>query len=267
MGLMFSIFIIFPLWAGDAVLERAQQLTLAQNREGAVQAILSGIRTEKPGSANAKRWIKALGDATEIFYSEKAQKLYLEAEAQAELRPKAAIDHLEDVRRMEPGNVRVLRTLAHVRLLENECPSGATVIAEGLRMNPFAMDLQVAEIYGAICSGKIGIAKDLILKRSETFKILRGGNELSQIWLAAQKKDSEDLRKRSLDFYNVDPDNPEAIYWVLHSGVQTPQQRKDLSEKFLVACTRDSSSVRRKYNWIPTVCTQRKEVEDLRGTL
>jgi hypothetical protein len=267
---VFSLSIFFAFistWAADPIIQKAQDLTLAKDRAGACKALVAAIDSEKSAAANTKKYLRALEDLSEIFYTDRAQKLFLEAEGQLLNHGRKVVDQFEEVRALEPGNVKVLKTLISLRLEERDCGAAEKLSEEASSLNPYSPELQALRVQVALCADKVDSAKLLQTKFAESLKGLKSANEFIGLWIAANKKNWDEVRKRITEFKGADANHPEVLYWRVKIEGAAGSLRGELLDKYLSICQRDYVQLRRAYAWMPSLCSQRREMEELRGAL
>ena len=254
---------------GETPLEKAQAYTLNKNRPMTCQTLATALRTEKANTPNFKTLLKSLENLSRMFYTDKAQKLYLQAESLLLTQNKSATDRLEEARQLEPGNIQILSAITWARLRDRECTIAEKTIDEALNCNPFSPELLLLKAQTLHCLGRTETLKDFLVKNGETLKSSKNAIEVIQLQLAAETKQWDEVLRKSQELLSSDANNAEILYLNLRAQKELSSVKisKEDTGRFLSLCQKDFAVMRKKYFWNPYLCSQQKEIEDLQGHL
>jgi hypothetical protein len=124
------------------LISKARHLTFQRDRLQASQVLLRGIQRESKNSPAQKELIAALEELSGVFYTEKAQSLFLLADAMEGEKLREAVEKLNEALRLEEGNLSILKALGRVHLRLGECSTASKPISEGMAINPYSSEFR-----------------------------------------------------------------------------------------------------------------------------
>jgi tetratricopeptide (TPR) repeat protein len=170
---MFAAFLaVTPAFAQQTenyknLIEKARNLTLQRDRLQASQVLQRAIQKEPKTSQAYKEMTRALDELMLLFYTEKGQSLFTQADAAADSNPKAAIDSYQSALRAEDGNVSVLKALSRAHLRLEECDKADTYIKQAEAMNPFSPEVKLLRLQALNCSGMFTVLSQQLTANAE----------------------------------------------------------------------------------------------------
>ncbi len=241
------------------LIKKAQNLTLQHDRLQATQILARAIRSEHPGTVAYKQLRKSLSSLAEMFYTEKAQKAFELAESSVE--PRAAIDRYNEALGNEPGNTKILRSLARTKIRLGECVDAAKTAEAALETDPFALELLLLHIQTLQCSDDKDGARALLVAQAEALRGLKPGYDMAVIRdLMAQKKWPE-ARRRAKELESADAGFPEVKYALFRIGQEMKSTELEAGELYVEICQKSADRLRKKYELEPSLCLAYKDVE------
>src|SRR4051812_15574321 len=82
------------------LISKARHLTFQRDRLQATQVLVRGLQHEAKNSAAYKELLSELNELSEVFYTEKAQSIFLAADAMEIEKPKDAIEKFNEALRL-----------------------------------------------------------------------------------------------------------------------------------------------------------------------
>ncbi len=242
------------------IIARAQQLSLQQARSEAQQMLLTGIQKEKDLKGRAAL-ITTLKKLSEIFYTDKAQKLYEQGNVLIRQKPAEAMKAFKAVLEIEPKNTKVLTTLGRTYLLLGQCKDSLETshVLDGL--NPFNNENFLLQIQARTClqdfeslekdieekdvrEPAIGLHLNLALAQMHYFK-----GELGESFKYLQRAE-----KISEAF-------PENYYWENQILEKLNKPATESAKKYVKLCKTLARSDWAKFEYEPRMCQEYKSIE------
>jgi tetratricopeptide (TPR) repeat protein len=205
------------------LIQKAQNLTLQQDRLQTSQVLLRGLQHEiakgeraKSGTAY-KEIAHALDELTSVFYTEKAQNLFADGESQSDLRPRDAIEPFQEALKSEDRNVSVLKALARVHLKLDECDKADLRVKQAEEVNPVAAEVKLLRLQVLFCQKNYeALSLKLSAHDPELEPVEKFTRALQMQDILHQKEPKKDLKKaRALvnTWEAQYPDDPEVYNW------------------------------------------------------
>ena len=196
-----------------------------------------------------------------MFYTEKAQSLFLLADGLESEKPKEAIDKLNEALRLEEGNLSILKALGRVHLRLGECSSASKPIAAGLTINPNSHEVKLLNLQQLECEksydqlatalmGKIDesdptekYTKGIRLRDLQRRNDLKGAKALLGTWESAQ------------------PEYPEVYFWRWSLSGNPPSDRA-AAQKYIAHCQNLTPRKKKSYNLDLDLCKSVEKVDE-----
>ncbi len=134
------------------IIQKAQNLTLQRDRLQTSQVLLRAISRESKNTVGYREMTKALSELTSVFYTEKAQSVFVAGESLYEAKPREALDQFLEALRLEDGNVAILKTTARCELTLGECTKADTYVKSAEAMDPYSPEVRLLRLQVLDCS-------------------------------------------------------------------------------------------------------------------
>lgn len=247
------------------LISKARHLTFQRDRLQASQVLLRGIQREAKNSSAQKELIAALEELSSVFYTEKAQSLFLLADAMEGEKLREAVEKLNEALRLEEGNLSILKALGRVHLRLGECGAASKSVTEGLAINPFSSEMKLLNLQlldceknysqlAAALNAKIDegdptekFTKGIRLREMQRKGEIKGAKALLAAWEAAQ------------------PDYPEVYYWKWALSGNSPgavPTDRSAAQKYLALCQNLTPRKKKSYNLDLELCKSVEKVDE-----
>ncbi len=236
------------------IINQVQTLLLSQNREQAIQLVISQLKIEKPHSKNYKELINTLKKTSELFFSEKAQQNYELAIAVYQTDKNQTKEKLLESLKLEPKNILILKGLVFTYLSLKDCNSAKSYLSELKPMGEYDEDIEKLQILNLVCFKNKAEALSVIAKMDPE-------NLNSPFWIVNKYR----LQLIINDFINTTlkypQDYPELIY-VLWMQEKALKAKSILADKYKQLC-QTPVTYDKAYSYAdPWVCEHIKEISD-----
>ncbi len=249
---------------------KAQNLTLQRDRLQASQILLRGIQRETRGSQAHKELVKALGELSSVFYSEKAQSAFSVGEAAAEARPREAIEHFQEALRLEDGNVSILKAIARAHLALAECEKADTQVKAAEAIDPHSPEVKLLSLQTLACSRNYEsilarLSIDETASQDETdalVKSLRQGLHVQALLRAPKPKNDLKKAKSVMTTWEASaPDYPEVHFWKWEISKLSGAPDRMAAVKYSQACQNLTPRKRKSYSLDVNLCKGKEAVD------
>jgi predicted Zn-dependent protease len=239
-------------------IQEAQKLALAKNRKAATAKLIEAIKIEKPASRARARLLESLKNISEMFFSDKGQRLYetgqssyFESADTALLRYKEALD-------VEDSNLTVLTAMARAQLSKKDCASADATLKIAAQINPYSEAVHLLEGKTLLCQN---LPKDAIavLRADPSDDPVTSVTLASALWQNGSVRESVALLQRTL---GKDGAFPEVHYWLWKASEAQAEVAEQHGGKYVALCKNLALKTRQKYLKEPRLCGQTQEVED-----
>ncbi len=254
------------------LIEKARNLTLQRDRLQASQVLQRALQKEPKASPAFKEMSRALDELMLLFYTEKGQSLFTQADAAIDSNPKAAIDSYNAALRAEDGNVSVLMALARAHLRLEECAKAEAFIKQAESMNPYSPEVKLLRLQALSCTGSFD-------QLSQQLSQLNDANmsELSsvekylktfQIQEAIRKKDFKKAKSIQSAWEIANAEYPEVYFWKYKlSSIEGGNSDRSAGAKYVQLCQTMSVRKKKTYNLDVELCRSREKIEEELKTL
>ncbi len=242
-----------------STIQKAQELTLNQERNKATQLLVQEIEKELKNPLAQQELKKELLNLSELFYTEKAQRTFELGRSLSINEPDAGLDKYTEALNLEPGNLKILKELARGYLFKGDCSKSLEISKDALLQNPYSVDFFLIRIQSKVCLGSIEdfeaemanpfVDKELVSSYLETAK--------AQYFIAQEKyaQALSSLGKVKLTKF------PEAYYWRGLAKSKLGQSPTTEYESYIELCKEPRSKLRLNFPQEPRTCKESKVIE------
>lgn len=241
------------------LIKKAQNLSLQKDRLQAAKILTRAIRKEH-GSAR-RELLAALKELTEIFYSEKAQQLYELGESIKTSSAPTAIERFGEALKLEFNNVQILRVMARAELSIAACDRALDLSNQALDTNPFEEDIILLKAQSLAClnrSAEVNQLLDQTDYKKSSFRIYFDLVRAQTYLFEEKAQQAESFVDRVI---SVDSKYPESYYWLALIKAKLKKEALDAKQKYVSLCLNVSADLRRKYQFEPRLCLEKKNIE------
>lgn len=249
----------------EAAIQKAKNLTLQQDRSQVTQILIRVYSQPGLTIEDKNKLIKNLDLVSGIFYKEETQKYYQLGVSLQSMDNNSAIERLLEARKLEPGNVVVLKTLGQNYRKIKKDNDALEIANEALIYNPLDSEIILLKLQSLVS-----------LKKSEEFKETldsldsrtMGAFGANNIYLDILKienfynnKQFEDALVGVQKIKNLDPAFAETYLWL---GQIYSQLKKEVYEpwsKYVDLCGHADEKTKKRYALEPRFCLEYKNVE------
>ncbi len=151
--LFICLTIYYPLVQASEVLESARELIIQGDRTKALNLLQNEILITKK-TKDKEKLSKELNKLSEIFLSEKSQKLYQQALTLFYVRGSQYKNKLAEAEKIEPNNLKILGSKLWSNLVEKKCSSAQDVMGQIRKINASYGELKAFDFYLSVCQNK-----------------------------------------------------------------------------------------------------------------
>jgi predicted Zn-dependent protease len=238
----------------------AQNLSLQKDRLQATQILNRALQKEKSLLAR-KELLSALGELSEVFFTEKTQQLFELGESLRFESPQSALDRYNEALKIEPGNVSILKAIGKTQLALGTCDKVLDMTQQALDMNAYAEDVQLLRAQALSCLMKTKDSKLLIEKmdlRKSPLKFYFDIVKVQNLVFEDKFGMAEEELKKLID---QDTKFPETYYWMAQIKLKQKADAMEWNQKYVRLCENITPATRRKYSYEPRLCLERQNVE------
>ena len=201
------------------LIEKAQNLTLQQDRLQTSQVLIRGIQKENKNSVAYHELARALESLTSLFYSEKAHALFSSAQSMAQTKPKEAADLYVEALRLEDSNLSLIKGLARAQLNLADCGKADSTTLQAEGVDPYSLEVKLLRLQVLACQKSFASLKALLATESVELepvqKFARGLEVESALFDASQSSPADFKKSKSLlaAWESKDSEYPELYFW------------------------------------------------------
>lgn len=250
-----------PTESYKSTIQKAQELTLAQNRQKMTQLLVDALEKEPRESKAFKELKRTLLSLSEMFYTEKAQRVFESGRSLAETDIASAIEKFSEALSLEPGNIKVVKEMTRGFLTKGECKKALEQTKEALLLNPFNTEIFLLRLQSKACLGSIEdfeaeLANPFVEKENIGLylDIVEAQYHMSNEKYQSAMEALERAKQKDAKF-------PEIYYW-LSLVKQKLKVKPNLEvEKYVSLCKDAPAKVRSIYTYEPRTCRELKNME------
>lgn len=243
------------------LIQKAQNLTLQQDRLQASQVLIRGIQRESRNSAPYKELVKALEELSSVFYTEKAQNLFATAESLVAQKPREAIDSYFEAYKAEDRNVTILKALARAHLRLDECDKADARVKIGEEVNPYSEEIRLLRLQTLACQKNFEMLSTRLSARDadsdSTEKFVRGLQVLDLL----RRKETKKAKGLLVAWEAQAPDYPEVHYWKWRFGKETLTPDRAAAAKYVHLCQNLTARKRKSFSLDVDLCKGKEAAE------
>jgi predicted Zn-dependent protease len=257
LSLIFCSGLVFanPRETYKEIIQKAQALSLQQEREQVSQVLKRAIENEK-GKKAEQELLKTLSELTTLFYTEKGQSVFEYGRSLFRASPQEALQKFQEALKLEPNNVSILSEIAKIELYTGKCGEATTTVQKALSLNPYSSDLNLLLAQSLSCSQK----------NDEALLTLKKVNQSVFSFIAfAQIYFSKNEIKQAETHLNLakiaDAKFPEVYYWEMQIRKKSNLNITEQAQLYVKLCKNLQLKDLVKYHSEPRTCLEAKNVE------
>lgn len=243
------------------LIQKAQNLSLQQDRLQASQVLIRGIQRETRGSPAHKELVRALDELTGLFYTERAQSTFATGESLAFSSPREAIDAYEQALKIEDRNLTILKSLARLHLRRDECDLADVRVKQAEEMNPYSAEIKLLRLQVLSCQKN----SEALMSRFAAFdQDLDSVKKFSLGLRMYEYMKAGDLKKARAvlaEWESLIPEYPELFYWKWELSKASKSPDRLAASKYLHLCQGLSPRKRKEYSIDVNLCKGKETVE------
>jgi len=243
------------------IIQKAQNLTLQQDRLQASQVLVRVINSEGYNKKAQEELKKTLNDISTLFYTEKTQRLFEYAKSLLRESQQESSEKFKEAIKAEPDNILVLLWTARLAMISGKCDEASTSVTKALEINPFYAPLQLTDLQVKACLQVI----EPLNKAVSDNKALETQYPLYFNMILVQKfftqKQYPEATYHIEKAKQIDKEFPEIYYW--ESQILEKQELgfKDSASRYIRSCKTISKADYFKYELEPRLCNEYKTFE------
>lgn len=242
----------------SVAIREAQKSALAKNRKEATAKLIDAIKNEKPNSRPRARLLESLKTISEMFFSDKGQRLYETGQSSFFESTDTALLRYREALEVEDSNLTILVAIARTQLSKKDCGSASTTLRMASQINPYSEAVQFLQSRVFLCEAlpKEAVALLRAVPMDDPVVIVALASAHLQNGLP---REGRALLQKALA---KDGSYPEAHYWFWRANATQPAVADEHGRKYLALCKNLALKTRQKYLKEPHLCGQTQEVED-----
>lgn len=243
------------------IIQKAQNLTLQQNRLQASQVLVRVIRSEFYNKKAEEELKKALSDISTIFYTEKTQKIFEYGKSLMRESPQEAVEKFNEALKVEPENIQILLWNSRLSLFIGKCEDANQLAQKALDINPFFTQLQLVKLQAEACTQNIEPLNKLLVE----FKHIESVYPLYYHMVLAQKfftqKQYPQAGYHIERAKQIDKEFPEIYFWESQILEKQELSAKEAASRYVRSCKTITKADYLKYELEPRLCEEFKTFE------
>lgn len=242
------------------IIERAQQLSLKQERKEAQQYLLSAIEKEKDIKTKSVL-VGTLKKLSEIFYTDKAQKIFEQGNAQVRQKPTEALRAFKQVLELEPNNTKVLVSMGRTYLLLGQCRDSFATSENLEGLDPYSQDNFLLKIQAQTCLKEFDDLEQNITARDVKDPEIALHLDLALAQMSYFKGQFSDAIKYVQKAIKLNEGFPENYYWENQILEKMSKPSLESAKKYVKLCKTMSKTDLSKFEREPRLCQEYKGIE------
>ncbi len=243
------------------LVQKAQNLTLQQDRLQTSQVLLRGIQRESRGSPAYRELVRVLDDLTSVFYTEKAQNLFATAESVVETKPREAIEQYQEAYKSEDRNVSILKGLARAHLRLNECDRAEARVRSAEEVNPYSGEVKLLRLQTLACQKNFDVLATRLSARDpelETLEKNLRGLQILDLW---HRKESKKAKALVMTWESQSPEYPEVYFWKWEISKDQETTDRVAAGKYVQLCQNLTPRKRKSFSLDVSLCKGKEAAE------
>ena len=244
------------------LVQKAQNLTLQHDRLQASQVLIRGIQREPKGSAAHKELMKTLDELTSVFYTERAQGAFVAGESLAQAKPREAIESFLEALRLEDGNLAVLKAVARLHLVLNECDKADGYVRSAEGLSPFSPEVILLRVQVLGCAkNSDGLEAKLAAAHTDLEPVMKYVRVI-EIKDLARRKEYKKAKTVLAGWEALAPGYPEVSFWKFElSRLSGGPVERAAAVQYSQACQNMTVRARKSFNLDVELCKGKGAVD------
>lgn len=242
------------------LIQKAQNLSLQQDRLQASQVLVRGIQREGRGTQAFKELCRALDELTGLFYTERAQNIFSTGESLVETKPREAIDSFQEALKLEDRNVTVLKALARLHLRMDECDRAEGRVKQAEEVNPYSAEVKLLRLQTLSCQGGADVLVWYAANEPDLEPVKKFARGL-RIKALLRKSDFKKARAELSEWETQFAEYPEVFFWKWEVSKALKSPDRTVAAKYLQLCQGLTPRKRKAYALDVALCKGRDTVE------
>lgn len=243
------------------LIQKAQNLTLQQDRLQTTQVLIRGIQRETRGSPGYRELVRVLEDLASVFYTEKAQNLFATAEALVETKPREAVDAYAEAYKAEDKNLTILKAMTRLLLRLDECEKADVRVRLAEEIDPYSAEVRLLRMQTMSCQKNYDALSARLFVHDpdlDTVERYLHGLQVAD-WL--RHKEAKKA-KAILSIWEVQsPDYPELYYWKWQAAKETATSDRLSAAKYSQLCQNLTARKRKSFSLDVDLCKGKDAVD------
>lgn len=243
------------------LIQKAQNLTLQQDRLQTSQVLIRGLQREVRGSVPYKDLVRALDQLSGVFFSEKGQNQFSNAESLVDSKPREAIEAYQETLKSEDQNLSTLKALARVHLRLDECDRADHRVKQAEAVNPYSAEVHLLRLQTLACQKNFEVLATRLAAHDSDLEPVEGFLRGLQLLDLFNRKEFKKAKTLVGSWEAKASDYPEVYFWKWRVSKNFDITDRAAATKYSQLC--QGLSVRKKKNFGLDVdlCKGKTEVE------
>lgn len=242
------------------IIEKAQNLSLQRDRLQASQILSRAIAREAKTSAGYRELTRALDDLTSAFYTERAQSVFVSAEANLPLKPREAIEGFTEALRLEDGNLTVLKALARTHLTLGECDKADVFVKSAESLDVYSPEVQLLRLQTLDCS-KSALLTEKLFPLDSSLKPVEAYVRGMQLRDLIRREEAGKAKAMLAEWAAAAPDYPEVYFWKWTLSQANEKPDRAAAQRYVQLCQNLTPRKRKSYNLDVDLCKGKEAAE------
>lgn len=243
------------------IIQKAQSLTLQQDRLQASQVLVRVIKSESYNKKAQEELKKNLNDISTLFYTEKTQRLFEYAKSLFRESPQEALEKFKEAIKAESDNISILLWMARLSMVSGKCDEASATVTKALGINPFYTPLQLTDLQVKACQQAI----EPLNKAVAEYKPLEMLYPLYFHMILVQKfftqKQYPEATYHIEKAKQIDKEYPEIYFWESQILEKQELSFRESASRYIRSCKTISKADYLKYELEPRLCNEHKTFE------
>lgn len=243
-----------------SLIQRAQELVLQQDRVGAVQVLTKAIEKETDKKTKDKL-LTNLNQITEIFLTDKAQKIFEQANFLSKTKPSEAIAKYQEAQLIEPTNTKILLNLGRAHLSAGQCNEAYKAGADISKLNSYNDEGFLVRVQAQTCLQKYDLLDAEIQSRPVQNAEIQFQILLAQTQEEYFKTHYTEALKTLQKAAKMNDRFPETYYWENQILLKMNKPATESAKKYVKACKLLTKEDQIRFQLEPRLCQEYKAIE------
>ncbi len=241
------------------LIQKAQNLTLQQDRLQTSQVLIRGIQRENKNSVGYKELVRTLGELTSVFYLEKTQALFATGESLLEAKPREALDSYLEALKSEDKNVLILKAIARAYLRLDDCEKADLRVKSAEEVDPFSAEIKLLRLQILACQKNLDqLSARLVSSELEANEKFAHGLQMLDL---INRKELKRAKALLATWEAQAADYPEVHYWKWQLSKQSGAVDRVAAAKYVQTCVNLTPRKRKTFSLDVDLCKGRAAAE------